>query len=275
MNTEDRQGFEDGVSLLQDHYTTLLGRPIQLLPPILDMWWDSLRPELSLSEFRLAVRQWILSSPFFPCAQNLIEKAKGDREALGLFAWIRVLDFTAGMGVYPPDSPQLAEYRVKMGIDAACDYAVAAVGGYVRVSRAPEKNHPWLQKDFIQAYKNYSPERDKLTPPQNGTQAIAQITPSTPRYLPAGTTPSFSSNQQESEPVFEPILEAARQVKGMRSTQNGRSLDDQLADLNRALASEEQRIQYQPLAQWYLSQGKGLIGQRDPAGLIREVTEDF
>lgn len=114
----------------------------------LGVWWAACKP-FSLDQVRKAFTAHATDperGQFPPKPADLIRQLQGTHTDRSLLAWGKVYDAAGRVGAY----------QSVVFDDAAIHAAISDIGGWVSVCRTSEKELPFLQKRFCDAYRAYA-----------------------------------------------------------------------------------------------------------------------
>lgn len=133
-----------------------------LTPFVKRIWFKHLNERLSTEELIAAVEQIIVSKPFMPSPQELVEVVKGDAETNALQEWDLCMKAAAR-----------DDREMLLGLSSQGRSALHLVGGLYKLGMANEEDLRWLKKEFISVWK--STPTDVKSLPQSKTLDYEQL----------------------------------------------------------------------------------------------------
>lgn len=107
------------------------------------IFFEYLNYHLSTEEFIAAVKQVIISKPFMPSPQELVEVIKGNAETLALQEWNLCVKAAASN-----------DTDVKARLSPQGQSALYTVGGVFKLGQATEQELHWIKKEFVSTWKS-------------------------------------------------------------------------------------------------------------------------
>lgn len=151
----DTQVFSSGITLLCNHYDR------RLQPEVMRIWKEHLDSALTTEQFQQAVKTTLLDNRFFPTAKELVEAVKGNSEAQALQEWDRCLEGSSR-----------ADRSVVDTLTPAGKFALKAIGGITALGQVETSDIKWTRKEFISAWKSWSPSVAPALPPAGENEVI-------------------------------------------------------------------------------------------------------
>lgn len=145
------QAFNHGMTLLFKRFREKLD------PDIAKLWGTYLNAQLTEEQFIYAVELATLKNRFFPTAEELIEFALGSAETRAAGEWEICLK-----------AARRGQSIATLTVSFAAMDAIASVGGLAELGRCEEGDLPWKRKEFIAAWKSWTPAARKSLPADVG-----------------------------------------------------------------------------------------------------------
>lgn len=136
----DHKSFSGGLTLLCNHFDR------QLQPEVVRIWKEYFDKKLTTSQFEAAVTTLLLESRFFPTAKELVEAAKGSDDVIAQGEWEKCLAAAAR-----------GESANALGLSPQGQFALRSIGGVYQLGLTEESKHDWKRKEFVSAWKSYTP----------------------------------------------------------------------------------------------------------------------
>lgn len=148
MISDDR--FNEGLDLLESHYSKSLSEDV------IGIWREYLDNELDDKQFITAVKEAILSCEFMPTPKKLVEMATKSLEVKAMEEWSQVVKWSG----YSREHQQ----KAMSSFSDRCRMALQIVGGLGVVGFAENYELARLEKKFVLAYCQCSPDARALPP---------------------------------------------------------------------------------------------------------------
>lgn len=140
--------FKNKLTIISNHFDR------KLQPEVITVWLKYLNNELTTQEFEEASDQILISSRFFPTAQDFVEKVKGAKEARAAQEWQQILTAAARN-----------DQEAIVYLSNRAKVALRVIGGLNEVGYADDNKRGRLEKNFTTVYCQYADKDANTLPP--------------------------------------------------------------------------------------------------------------
>ena len=153
----DKQVFVDLVGELETYYKR------EFTPFVKRVWYKHLSERLTSEEFVAAVEQIVVSKEFMPTPQQLVEAVKGNPEVQALEEWETCVK-----------AAERADMSVTDSLTPQGKFALRSIGGVSELGRTNEDDLRWVKKEFVSAWKAWTPDASRALPAAGQEPALSQ-----------------------------------------------------------------------------------------------------